>query len=377
MKLYKVTLSEEERGELETITRKGSHKSQKVINALILLNCDEGEWNENRARGEDIADILHVSLRKLDRTKKRFVEEGLEAALGRRKSARRYKRKADGELEARLVALSCSEPPPGQAQWSLRLLADRAVELNYIDSLSYETVRRVPKKNEIKPWRQIGWVIAPGANAEFVAAMERGLDVYRRPYTTAYPVVCMDETPRQLIGETRTPLPTCPGQAARHDYEYVRCGVANVFMATEPLAGKRITKVTAHKGKRDWAHFVNDIARHYPDAEKITLVMDNLNTHTAGALYQTLLPEQAKALRDRFEFVYTPKHGSWLNVAEIEINVMIRQCLARRIDSLEVMAKSVAAWQARRERMQATIDWQFTTENARIKLKRLYPTFDA
>lgn len=148
MKRYKVTLLEEERQELEAITSKGSHQSQKVINALILLNCDEGQWRDRRARGEDIAEILHVSMRKLDRTKKRFVEEGLEAALGRRNSSRRYKRKADGEFEARVVALSCSEPPEGHAQWSLRLLADRAVELDYIDNVSYETVRRVLKKTK-------------------------------------------------------------------------------------------------------------------------------------------------------------------------------------------------------------------------------------
>lgn len=146
MKRYKVTLLEHERQELEAITRKGSHQSQKVINALILLNCDEGECNERRSRGEDIADVLRISLRKLDRVKKRFVEEGLEAALGRRQSRRRYERKADGEFEARLVALSCSGPPKGYSQWSLRLLADRAVELEYIDSVSYETVRRVLKK---------------------------------------------------------------------------------------------------------------------------------------------------------------------------------------------------------------------------------------
>jgi len=219
-------------------------------------------------------------------------------------------------------------------------------------------------------------VIPPKASGEFVAAMERVLDVYRRPYDAARPVVCMDETPRQLIRETRTPLAARPGQPARHDYEYERCGVANVFMATEPLAGRRITQVTERKGKVDWAQFVETIARRYPDADKITLVMDNLNTHSPGAFYEAFAPEQAKALWDRFEFVYTPKHGSWLNVAEIEINVMIRQCLARRIDSREEMAAEVAAWQARRDQMKARIDWQFTADDARIKLKRLYPTFD-
>lgn len=151
MERYKVTLLQEERRELEAITRKGSHRSQKVINALILLNCDAGEWSGQRARGEDVARILQVSMRKLDRIKKRFVEEGLEAALGRRSSSRHYERKADGEFEAHLVALSCSAPPKGHSQWSLRLLADRAVELDYIDSVSYETVRRVLKKTKSNP----------------------------------------------------------------------------------------------------------------------------------------------------------------------------------------------------------------------------------
>ena len=148
MKLYKVTLRAEERGELEAITHKGSHQSQKVINALILLNCDEGEFNGHRTRGEDVANILRISMRKIDRVKKRFVEEGLDAALGRRQSQRIYERKADGGLEAHLVAMSCGEPPEGFARWSLRLLADRAVELEYADSLSHETVRRVLKKTK-------------------------------------------------------------------------------------------------------------------------------------------------------------------------------------------------------------------------------------
>ena len=207
--------------------------------------------------------------------------------------------------------------------------------------------------------------------------MERVLDVYRRPYNADNPVVCMDETPRQLIRETRAPIPACPGRAARHDYEYERCGVCNVFMASEPLAGTRMTKVTEYKTKVDWAQFLQEIAERYQDAQKITLVMDNLNTHSPGALYQTFPPDQAKALWDRFEFVYTPKHGSWLNVAEIELNVLISQCLDRRIGSMHELREEVAAWQARRDQNHAKVNWQFTTENARIKLKRLYPTFDA
>lgn len=207
--------------------------------------------------------------------------------------------------------------------------------------------------------------------------MERVLDVYRRPYNASIPVVCMDETPRQLIRETRAPIPACPGRLERHDYEYERCGVCNVFMANEPLVGTRMTKVTERKTKVDWAQFLQDIAERYQDAKTITLVMDNLNTHSPGALYQAFPPEQAKALWDRFEFVYTPKHGSWLNVAEIELNVLIGQCLDRRIGSMEELREEVAAWQERRDQIRATVNWQFTTENARVKLKRLYPTFDA
>ena len=217
-------------------------------------------------------------------------------------------------------------------------------------------------------------MIPPQGNAEFVAAMEQVLDVYHRPYDAAFPVVCMDETPRQLIREMRTPVPMGPGRPARHDYEYRRCGTCNVFMATEPLAGKRMTKVTERRTKTDWAQFLADIATRYRDATRITLVMDNLNTHRPGALYEAYPPAQAKALWDRFEFVYTPKHGSWLNVAEVELNVMNRQCLNRRIGSVDVLAREVAAWQASRDRIRAKVDWQFTAEDARLKLKRLYPT---
>ena len=207
--------------------------------------------------------------------------------------------------------------------------------------------------------------------------MERVLDVYKRPYDLLHPVVCMDESPRQLIRETRTPLPPAPGIVARYDYEYERCGVCNVFLAVEPLAGKRIVAVTERRTMHDWALFLNDLALLYIQAERITLVMDNLNTHGPGSLYQTFPPATAKALWDRFEFVYTPKHGSWLNVAEIELSVLVRQCLDRRIDTIEEMRSETAAWQAQRNNLQATIDWQFTTEDARIKLKRLYPTLNA
>lgn len=228
----------------------------------------------------------------------------------------------------------------------------------------------------MKPWKQIQWVIPPAQNSDFVAQMEQVLDVYKRPYDARYPVVCMDESPRQLIRATRPALPSKPGALARYDYEYERCGVCNVFMAVEPLASTRLIQITERRTKTQWAYFLEAIAKQYTGAHQITLVMDNLNTHGPGALYETFAPPVAKALWDRFEFVYTPKHGSWLNMAEIELNVLIKQCLGRRIDAMAEMQVEVAAWQNRRTNRNATINWQFTNEDARIKLKRLYPTLD-
>lgn len=206
--------------------------------------------------------------------------------------------------------------------------------------------------------------------------MEMVLSVYKRILDPRYPVICMDESPRQLIAERKVPISASPGQPARHDYEYKRCGVCNIFLACEPLAGERMVKVTERKTKQDWASFLEDIATQYEEAEKITLVMDNLNTHRPGSLYETFPPAQAKALWDRFEFVYTPKHGSWLNMAEIELNVLISQCLNRRIDDIEVVRKQASAWQEHRNNKGAKVNWQFTTKDARVKLKRLYPTLD-
>ena len=220
-----------------------------------------------------------------------------------------------------------------------------------------------------------GWIIPPLQNSEFVANMEYVLDVYKREYNEEFPVVCMDESPKQLIKETRTAIEMRPGQEAREDFEYERCGVANIFLASEPLKGKRYIEITERKTKKDWAKFIKQIADEwYKDAIKITLVMDNLSTHKPGALYEVFEPKEAKRIRDRFDFVYTPKHGSWLNMAEIELNVLIRQCLNRRIPDIATVATEVEAWQNHRNTQTATINWRFTTKDARIKLRRLYPT---
>jgi len=220
-------------------------------------------------------------------------------------------------------------------------------------------------------------VIPPEQNGEFVANMEMVLDVYKRPFDENFPVVCMDESPKQLIGETKIPIAASPGQVAKYDYEYKRNGSCNVFMACEPLAGKRLVKITERKTKIDWAYFLENIAGLYPAAEKITLVMDNLNTHTPGALYEAFPPAKAKSLWDRFEFMFTPKHGSWLNMAEIELNVLTGQCLNRRVDNIDEVRRETMAWQIYRNNKNSTVNWQFTVDNARVKLSRLYPSFDA
>lgn len=219
-------------------------------------------------------------------------------------------------------------------------------------------------------------MIPPKQHGGFVANMEMVLDVYKRPYDVQYPVVCMDESPKQLISEIKNPIPASQGQPTRIDYEYKRCGVCNIFMSCEPLAGRRMVKITERKTKKDWSLFLKEIALQYQEAKKITLVMDNLNTHTPGSFYETFSPDEAKALWDRFDFVYTPKHGSWLNMAEIELNVLIGQCLSRRIDNIEDVKREVSAWQKHRNNRKVTVNWQFTAEDARIKLSRLYPTLD-
>lgn len=205
--------------------------------------------------------------------------------------------------------------------------------------------------------------------------MEDVLVVYRRPYDPKRPQVCMDELSKQLIGETRQPLPAAPGRPQRVDYEYVRNGVANLFMFCEPLAGRRQVHVTARRTRVDWAHCIQDLVdRQYPEAERIVLVMDNLNTHHPGSLYEAFAPAEARRLAEKLEIHYTPKHGSWLNMAEIELNVLARQCLNRRIPDEDTLAQEVDAWRQRRDALGSKVDWRFTTEDARIKLKHLYPS---
>ena len=205
--------------------------------------------------------------------------------------------------------------------------------------------------------------------------MEEVLDVYKRPFDPKRPLVCFDERPKQLIAEVRKPIPAQPGLLARYDYEYRRNGVANIFMMFEPLAGKRKVEITQRRTKRDFAECMRQLVDQiHPDADAIVLVMDNLNTHKKASLYEVFEPAEAKRIADKLEIHYTPKHGSWLNMAEIEISVLSRQCLFDRTEDIERLERQVSAWQKRRDVAATTVDWRFTTPDARIKLKKLYPS---
>lgn len=218
------------------------------------------------------------------------------------------------------------------------------------------------------------WVLPKQHDADFVCAMEDVLEVYKQPYDPRRPKVNVDEASKQLVAEITPPLPARPGQPQRMDYEYERRGTANLFMLFEPLAGWRHVKVTARRTKLDFAEVLKELSDvHYPHAEKIVLVMDNLNTHKLSVLYEAFPPEEARRLSERFEVHYTPKHASWLNIAECELSVLSRQCLDRRIESRELLEKEVYAWERDRNEQQVRVDWQFTTSDARVKLKRLYP----
>jgi hypothetical protein len=222
------------------------------------------------------------------------------------------------------------------------------------------------------------WCIPPEQSGEFVAHMEDVLEVYTRPLDPRRPQVCMDEVSKQLVGETRPPIPAAPGQPERCDYEYVRNGVANLFMFFEPLAGWRDVKVTERRTMVDWAAAIRELVDvRYPEAEKIVLVMDNLNTHGIGSLYEAFPPEEAFRLARKLEIHYTPKHGSWLNMAESELSILSRQCLNQRIPDLEQLRREVAAWQGERNQAEAAMTWRFTADDARIRLARLYPSLQA
>jgi transposase len=368
-KKYIVDLKAEEQEMLTGLIASGTQRVRKTNHARILLKADSG-WTDQL-----IAEALNVSIPTIQRVRQRFVEQSFEQALNPSPTRRKYQRLLDGVQEAYLIALVCSTPPKGYRRWSLRLLAEKMIQLEYADELSHETVRQVLAENELKPWLRKEWCIPPKENAQFVYHMEDVLDLYQRPVDPHNPLVCFDETPVQLVSETRTALPMKAGQPERWDYEYHREGTANLFMFFAPLLNWRHVKVTSRRTKKDWALCMRDLVDvYFPDAERCILVEDQLNTHDPACLYELFKPAEAKRILDHLEFHYTPKHGSWLNMAEIEFSVLSRQCLDRYIPSRTTLIEEVNAWEVDRNTNGATVDWRFTTADARIKLKKLYPT---
>lgn len=364
---YIVELTDEERDTLQSMLSSGREGARRIKRANILLMADH-----RRHQDQEIAEALSTSTSTVYRTKRRFVEEGLEEALSEAPRPGGA-RKLDAKMEAKLVALACSKPPEGRARWTLQLLGDRLVALTDLETVSTETIRRRLKDKELKPWQKKMWCI-PKFDAEFVARMEDVLDLYAEPRDPQRPVVCFDEAGKQMVSEVRDPIPAKPGQTEKVDYEYRRQGVANIFLFFSNREGWRHAKVTETKGNVDFAECMRDLVDvHFPEAEVIRVVMDNLKTHRPAALYKAFPPEEARRILRKLEFHYTPKHASWLNMVEIEIGVMNRQCLDRRIGCRKLLVSELAAWEKRRNAEGATINWLFNVDDARNRLARAYP----
>lgn len=363
---YHVELSEAERCELSGLLAGGKHSARKLKRAQILLAADAGVSDEAIEAG------VAVGGSTVYRTKRRFVESGIEAALSEEPRPG-GERKLTGKQEALLIATACSSPPEGRSCWTLELLAGAMVSLTEHHSLSRETVRRRLRENDLKPWQKDMWCI-PKVDAEYVARMEDVLDLYAEAPDPMRPVICFDESPIQLIGEARQPMAAAPGRPKRIDYEYRRNGTANLFVAIDAHRPWRNVKLTERRTADDFALAMRNLVDlHFPTAEKIRVVLDNLSTHTPAALYAAFPAEEARRMLRRIEFHYTPKHASWLNMVEIEIGVLKRQCLDRRIDSHHRLAAEIAAWQRQRNQSGARINWMFSTEKARAKMARAYP----
>lgn len=363
---YIVELTEAERASLESFVNSGSNLARKVKRAQILLAADQGYQDES------IAELVGVGTSTVYRAKKRFVERPFEVVLDDEPRGG-GSRKLTGKEEALLVATACSKPPEGRARWTMQLLADAFVSMTDHTSLSDETVRRRLREKKIKPWQHKMWCI-PNVDAEYVARMEDVLDLYAGEPSPNEPVVCFDESPIQLISEARTRIAAAPGRPARIDYEYRRHGTANLFVFLDAHKPWRHVKVTDHRESADFAECMRDLVDvHYPEAERIRVVLDNLSTHTEAALYRTFPAHEARRILRRIEFHFVPKHASWLNMVEIEIGVMKKQCLDRRIGEREVLCRELALWERRRNDEGARIKWLFTVEKARLTMGRAYP----
>jgi transposase len=384
-----VNLSPEEIEKLKLITHKGAGESARVIMHANILLFTNDSLGEKKKSVRETAELFDISPGTVNQVRRLYATEGLEVALARKtRLSPPHISKITGNFEAQVIATALGPAPRGRSKWTLRLLAEYCTEKKYIVSISHSAVGDMLNTNQVKPHLSQYWCTPKEHDAEFVLNMEDVLGIYEKEYNAQIPVICMDEKPVQLLDEIRErvgakPLSTDPdtgisrpGKPEKIDSEYKRCGTASIFMFTEPLGSWRHTVALKTRKKGDFAFLMREISeRYYPEVDKILLVADNLNTHNKAAFYEAFEPKVAYALAQKFEIHYTPKHGSWLNIAESELSSLSIQCLGnQRIKSIEELNEILTAWEADRNMRQKGVNWQFTAEDARIKLKRLYPT---
>jgi transposase len=374
---------------LKSITHKGSGESARTIMHANILLLSNDRLGDKKKTNREIAELFDISPNTVNQVRRAYAAQGLEAALKRKtRITPPHISKITGDFEAQVIATALSPAPKGRARWTLRLLAEYCAEKEYIVSISHAAIGDMLNTNQVKPHLCKYWCTPKEHDAEFVLRMEDVLGVYKREYNPKIPVVCMDEKPVQLLDEIRervsakplridpdTGLPKPPA-VEKIDSEYVRCGTASIFMFTEPLGGWRHVVASKTRKKEDFALLMRKVSQqYYPEVEKIILIVDNLNTHNPASFYEAFPPDVAYDLAQKFEFHYTPKHGSWLNIAETELSSLSLQCLGnRRINSINELNDILSSWEIDRNTRQKGVNWQFSTQDARIKLKRLYPT---
>ena len=374
---FSVTLSKEERKMIRTFQKKTSSSNART-RCAILLAADNSK-NPDKSYKE-IASAAGASINTVITTLREYLAEGFSKMITpkRNPNSDTARLKVTGDVEAKIIATACGQKPNGYVRWTLTLLYNQMmVVLEDSVSISRATIGRVLVKNDLRPHLSEYWCIPPKDDAEFVANMEDVLDVYEQPYDPEYPLWCMDEKPYQILDEARNPLPMRKGDIAKIDAEYVRNGTVSIFCFIQPHSGKIIHAVEPTRTAVDWAekikYLVDEIE---PDAKKIILVMDNLNTHSIASLYKAFPPAEARRIAKRLEVHYTPKHGSWLNIAEIGINIMTRECLNRRIPSIEALREELKAWNEAYDNDPSPVNWQFQTNDSRVKLRSLYPDIE-
>lgn len=367
-------LSHRERKTIMRFQKKTSSVNART-RCAILLAADTGKGRSEKTYRE-VASAAGASEATVITTLKEFLTDGFTKMIipNRNPASDVSRLKVTGDVEAKIIATACSAAPKGYVRWTLNLLYNQMMVVLEDVSISRSTIGRTLVKNDLRPHLNEYWCIPPEEDAEFVANMEDILDVYQQSYDPKYPLWCMDEKPYQILGEAREPLPMRPGDLSKTDSEYVRNGTVSIFCFVQPHTGKILHSVEPTRTAVDWAEKIKYLVDEVePDAEKIILVMDNLNTHNISSLYKAFPPEEARRIAKKLEVHYTPRHGSWLDIAEIGINIMTRECLNRRIPSIEALKEELKAWNDEYDKDPSPVNWQFHADDSRIKLKRLYP----